>query len=129
MKTTKLVLKVLMAVFYVVAGVNHFLNPAFYLDIMPPYMPAHGAAVALGGVAEGLLGALLLWPRTQRLAAWGVIAMLVTFLSVHVHMLVNSHLYPEVTVLFLWLRFPLQAVLVLWAYWYTLGTGPTARAA
>jgi len=129
MQTTKLVLKVAMAVFYVAAGVNHFLNPAFYLDIIPPSIPAHGAAVALSGVAEVLLGALLLWPGLQRLASWGVIAMLVAFLTVHVHMLVNSHLYPEVSVLFLWARFPLQAVLVLWAYWYTLEGGRTARAA
>ncbi|MCH7747528.1 MAG: DoxX family membrane protein [Acidobacteria bacterium] len=129
MKTIKLVLKVLMTVFYVYAGVNHFLDPAFYLDIMPPYMPAHSAAVALSGVAEVLLGILLLWPRSQRLAAWGVIAMLIAYLPVHVHMLVHSDLYAEIPVLLLWFRFPMQAVLLLWAYWYTLGGDATARSA
>ncbi len=129
MKTIKLVLKVLMTVFYVYAGVNHFLDPAFYLDIMPQYMPAHSAAVALSGVAEVLLGVLLLWPRSQRLAAWGVIAMLIAFLPVHVHMLVHSDLYAEIPVLLLWFRFPMQAVLLLWAYWYTLVGDATARSA
>ncbi len=129
MKTVKLVLKVLMAVFYVYGGVNHFRDPAFYLNIMPPYIPAHDAVVALSGVAEMLLGGLLLWPRSQRLAAWGIVAMLIAFLPVHVHMLANSHLYPEVPLPFLWLRFPMQAVLLLWAYWYTLSRGPLARAA
>ena len=121
MRTTKLVLKVLMATFYVFAGVNHFLDRAFYLNIMPPYIPAHGAAVALSGIAELLLGVALLWPRSQRLAARGIVAMLIAFLPVHVHMLANSQLYPETPVLALWLRFPMQAVLVAWAYWYTLG--------
>ena len=115
-----------MAGFYIFGGVNHFLNPDFYLNIMPPYIPAHGAAVALSGVAEVLLGALLLWPGTRRLAAWGIIAMLIAFLPVHVHMLVNSGLYPEVSVAFLWGRFPAQTLLALWAYWYTLGAGQPA---
>ena len=127
MQTIKLVLKLLMAAFYVFAGVNHFLDPAFYLNIMPPYIPAHGAAVALSGVAELLLGAALLWPRSQRLAAWGIVAILIAFLPVHVHMLANSQLYPETSVLALWLRFPMQGTLVAWAYWYTRGVdGATA---
>ena len=128
MKTITLVLKVLMAVFYLFSGVNHFRDTAFYLNIMPPYIPAHGAAVALSGVAEVLLGALLLWRRSRQLAAWGIIAMLIAFLPVHLHMLMHSSLYPEVPVLFLWLRFPMQAVLVLWAYWYTLDVDRPARA-
>ena len=129
MKTIKLVFMVLMAGFYVLGGVNHFRDPAFYLNIMPPYLPAHGAAVALSGVAEVLLGGLLLWPRSRQLAAWSIIAMLVAFLPVHVHMLANSTLYPEVPVLFLWARFPMQAVLVIWAYWYTLDVDRPTRAA
>jgi hypothetical protein len=39
-------------------------------------------------------------------------------------MLVNNHLYPQVPTSMLWLRFPIQAVFVLWAYWYT-GTRPS----
>ena len=124
----KLVLKVVMAAFYIFSGFNHFRDPGFYLNIMPPYIPAHGAAVALSGVAEVLLGTLLLWRRSRRLAAWGIIAMLIAFLPVHLHMLMHSSLYPEVPVLFLWLRFPMQAVLVLWAYWYTLDIDRPARA-
>jgi uncharacterized membrane protein len=119
MKILKLTLLVVMAVFYVGGGVNHFLNPAFYLNLMPPYMPAHGAAVALSGVAEVLLGVLVLWPPTRRVSAWAIIAMLVAFMPVHVHMLVNAHLFPEASVLVLWLRFPMQVVLGAWAYWYT----------
>ncbi len=118
----KLVLKVVMAAFYIFFGVNHFRDPGFYLNIMPPYLPAHDAAVVWSGVAEVVLGGLVLWPRGQWLAAWGIVAMLVAFLPVHVHMLANNHLYPETPVLFLWLRFPMQALLLAWAYWYTVVT-------
>lgn len=116
----KTVLKYVMALFYVWGGINHFLNPSFYLPMMPPYIPAHEAMVALSGIAEILLGAAILVPRTQRLAAWGIIAMLIVFLPVHVYMLVNPELFPDVPVAFLWLRFPIQGLLVLWAWWYTL---------
>jgi len=76
----KLVLKVVMAAFYIFSGFNHFRDPGFYLNIMPPYFPAHDAAVVWSGVAEVVLGGLLLWPRGQWLAAWGIVAMLVAFL-------------------------------------------------
>ena len=95
---------------------------------MPPYIPAHGAMVALSGVAEVLLGVLIAIAVTRRLAAWGIVAMLVAFLPVHVHMLINYELYPEMSVTALWLRFPIQAVLILWAYWFTRNGGAsTAR--
>ncbi|MDX1384360.1 MAG: DoxX family membrane protein [Thermoanaerobaculia bacterium] len=120
MKWIKLILLLVMAAFYVFGGVNHFRNPDFYLAIMPPYVPAHEAMVALSGVAEIVLGVLVVVPFTRRWAAWGIIAMLIAFLPVHIHMLVNNHLFPDVSTAFLWARFPLQALLILWAWWYTL---------
>ena len=32
---------------YILAGVNHFVNPNFYLRIMPDYLPAHEALIRL----------------------------------------------------------------------------------
>ena len=119
MSRVKSVLLVVQALFYVAAGINHFRSPDFYLAIMPPWMPWHRELVALSGVAEIVLGALLLPRVTRRFAAWGIVAMLIAFLPVHVHMLVNAELYPQVPVAFLWLRFPIQAVLIAWAWWYT----------
>ena len=120
MKWVKLGLLVLMAAFYFMGGVNHFRDAQFYLDMMPPYIPAHGAMVAVSGVAEILLAILVLVPATRTLAAWGIILMLIAFLPVHVHMLVNNHLFPGVPTAFLWGRFPAQALLIVWAWWYTL---------
>ena len=123
----KSALRWLMAAFYVWAGINHFLRPDFYLRLMPPYIPLHSELVAITGVIEIALGVLVAIPRTASLAAWGIILMLIAFLPVHVHMLVNNQLYPEAPTSVLWLRFPIQALFILWAYWYT-GRRP-ARAA
>lgn len=46
----------LLAVFYIGAGINHFLHPAFYLAIMPPYIPHPLAMIYISGAAEILGG-------------------------------------------------------------------------
>jgi uncharacterized membrane protein len=115
----KSALRYLMAAFYIWAGINHFTRPDFFLRLMPPYIPWHAGLVALTGVLEIAFGVLVAIPRTARLAGWCIVLMLIAFLPVHVHMLVHSELYPEAPLIALWLRFPLQAIFLLWAYWYT----------
>jgi len=61
----------------------------------------------------------LLIPRFQRLAAWGLIALLLAVYPANIHMAVNHHLYPEWPMIILWIRLPLQFVLIAWAWWFT----------
>ena len=130
MRIVKMILKVLLAVFFVAAGVNHFVNPDFYVRIMPPYLPWHLELVYLSGIFEILFGAMLLVPRLSRIAAWGIIAVLIGVFPANIHMLVNSHLYPEISPVFLWLRLPLQGVLIAWACWFARSQArESARAA
>ena len=119
LRIVKTVSLAVMALFYFAAGVNHFVNPEFYLGLIPPYLPWHGGLVALSGVAEVVLALGVLVPATRKLACWAIIAMLVSFLPVHVHMLVNSELYPEAPLIALWLRFPIQILFGLWAWWHS----------
>lgn len=124
----KTALKYLMALLYIAAGVNHFINPGFYTNIMPPYIPWHGFWVAASGVAEILLGVLLLIPATSALAAWGIVAMLVVFFVVHVHMLLNPQMFPGVPYTGLVARLLFQFVLIAWAWWYTRPAKSSASA-
>jgi uncharacterized membrane protein len=108
-----------MAILYIGAGINHFLNPDFYLPMMPPYIPAPSTMILLSGVIEVLLGVGLWVPKTRSFAAWAIIAMLFAFMPVHIHMLVNAEQYSDIPVAVLWARLPLQALFVAWAYWHT----------
>lgn len=119
MRQLKIILKYLLCVFFVLAGLNHFINPAFYLKMMPPYLPWHLSLVYLSGLFEVALGVLLLVPALTRVAAWGLIALLVAVFPANIQMAINPHLYPDIHPLVLWLRLPLQVVFVAWAYWYT----------
>ena len=58
-----------LSVFFVVAGVNHFVSPDFYTNIMPPYLPAHLELVYLSGVFEIVGGIAVLVPGRLHLRA------------------------------------------------------------
>lgn len=60
----------LLAVFYALAGVLHLVKPAPFLSIMPAWVPAPEAVVALTGVAE-IAGAIgLIQPFSVPLRRW-----------------------------------------------------------
>lgn len=108
----------LMASIYIVAGLFHFIKPKIYLRIMPRYLPAHLQLVYLSGAFEILLGILLFIPTVKDLAIWGIIAMLVVFLTVHFYMLSSKKASAGFAKWLLILRIPLQFMLIWWAYSY-----------
>jgi len=115
-----------MSVLYVVAGVMHFVAPELYVRIVPPFLPFPLALVYISGVAEVALGVGLVFERTRRYAAWGIIALLVAVFPANVYMATSGVVIegaPEAIAdrsdAARWGRLPLQAVLVAWAWWYT----------
>lgn len=116
----------LAAAFYVFAGVQHFRDPEFYLKIIPPKLLWREAAVYLSGVAEIAGGLGLLIPALRRAAAWGLVTLLIVVFPANVYMAINNIQATRWTVptLLLWLRLPLQALLIWWLLW---STDETAR--
>ncbi len=118
-------LLLVMGPMYVVAGIFHFLVPGVYVQIVPPVFPAPSAFVYLSGLAEIAVGIGLLIPRTRRYAAWATIALLVAVFPANVYMATSGVVVEGIpgggdpSALVRWGRLPLQAVLVLWAFWYT----------
>ena len=118
----KLILKFFMAGLYIVVGAQHFLHTAFFMGIMPEYIPIKEPLVLFTGGLEILLGLMLFLPRTTPYAAWGLVAMLIVFMPVHIHMLLNPERFPGIPEAGLWGRVFLQFILILWAWWYTRPT-------
>ena len=117
----KTALRWLLTAFMVAAGANHFIDADAYVAVMPSALPAHLLLVYLSGVAEIAGGLGLILPATRRLAAWGLIALLLAVFPANVNMAIN-HLSlggREVPAWTLWARLPLQAVLIAWAWWFT----------
>lgn len=119
---TKSILLYVMAVFYVAAGANHLVSPTVYLPMMPPYLPAHRELIWLSGVAEVALGIAVLVPMLRQWAAWGLIALLIAIFPANLHIAMQDvPLFgrSEGFGIWNWVRLPLQAVLIAWAWWYT----------
>ncbi|WP_218143672.1 DoxX family protein [Halohasta litchfieldiae] len=110
---------------FVVAGVLHFVVPELYVQIIPPIFPAPLFLVYLSGVAEIAVGIGLLIPRTQQLAAWSTVALLIAIFPANVYMATHGVVIDGMpgggnpSELVRWGRLPLQGVLILWALWYT----------
>ena len=119
MSALKIGMKYLFATVFIFAGIRHFYDPGFYLRIMPPYLPWPSALHLIAGVFEVVLGVMLLIPRFQKLAAWGLIALLLAVYPANIHMAVNHHLYPDLPMIYHWIRLPLQFVIIAWAWWFT----------
>ena len=118
MSQIKAISKYLLAIFMIAAGIMHIVNPAFYLKIMPPYLPLHTELVLVSGICEVLLGILLLVPNCSRLAAWGIIALLIAVFPANVYVYQHQEILPASPIIHL-LRLPLQGLFILWAYWHT----------
>jgi len=109
----------IMAGFYIVAGINHFVKPKFYLRIIPPYIPAPKAMNYISGAAEVLLGLLLLCPHYSTLAAWGIIALLIAIFPANVYHLTSAKPGQGIPIWALYVRLPFQGLLIWWAWWHT----------
>jgi uncharacterized membrane protein len=122
MSQAKRILLWLMAGFYIIAGVMHFMRPEFFLPMMPSYLPWLLGLIYISGVAEFVLGALVLMPQTRVYAAWGIIALLIAVFPANLHIaLYNVPLggAAEGYGIWNWVRLPLQGLLIAWAWWYT----------
>ena len=109
----------IMALLYIAAGVNHFRIPWFYKKIIPPYLPAHDLINKVSGVAEILLGIGLMIPYTRSVSAWGIILLLIAVFPANIYHLQAKGAGMKIPVWGLWLRLPIQFVLIYWAYLYT----------
>ncbi|WP_254244932.1 DoxX family membrane protein [Hymenobacter sp. BRD67] len=104
-----------LALLFVGAGLLHFIRPETYLRIMPPALPAPRLLVLLSGAAEVAGGLGLLLPATRRLAAWGLLALLVAVFPANVYMLTIFEKL-HIPAWLAWARLPLQPLLM-WAVW------------
>ena len=106
----------ILAVVFVGAGANHFLNPAPYVAMMPAWLPWPTALVAISGAAEIIGGVGLVVTRVQRVAAWGLIALLVAVFPANVNVAIYGWPGSGLPAWSLWARLPLQLVAIAWIH-------------
>lgn len=113
----------LLIIAYLVAGINHFRVPGFYIAIIPTYLPHPEIINILAGCCEISLAILLIFSKTREFAAWGLVFMLIFFIPVHMEMVRNVPYRLSgsvVSPVLAWIRLVIvQPLLIWWAWWYT----------
>jgi len=119
-KIAYIVFKYLLGILLIFAGSGHFTKTEFYMKAMPDYLPFQEFLVYASGVIEILLGILLFINKTTRIAAIGIVLLLIAVFPANVHMYLNYTDFPDMTETMLLIRLPIQLVLIAWAYTYTI---------
>jgi uncharacterized membrane protein len=115
------------AAFFTSAGVMHFAKPDFFESIVPDWFPNPQRANQISGAAEIALGLGMLSPRTRRVSALGLVALVAIVFPANVDMATNRvELKPvdgkmtrsvgTATGPQNWIRLPLQAPLAWWLW-------------
>ncbi|MHA4895829.1 DoxX family protein [Pedobacter sp. PWIIR3] len=113
----KVFLKWAFAFIMMLAGINHFINPAFYQAFIPDWMPLLLVNYVIGFV-EFVIGLGLLLPKFNSKAATLLFLLMIFFLPFHVidafreHPAIGSHLLA-------YIRLPIQFLLIWWAWFLT----------
>ena len=105
-----------LAAFFINVGIDHFVNPDFYLSIMPPAFPLHIEAVYISGVFEILGGIGVLIPKFRRFSGWGLVALLIAVYPANIYMAISPDTFPDIPVSALYFRLVLQFIFFYWAY-------------
>ena len=105
-----------LSVFFISFGIDHFVNPEFYLSIMPPNLPLKLEAVYISGLFEILGGVGVLIASTRKIASLGLVTLLVAVYPANIYMALNPERFPEVSINALYFRLVLQFFFFYWAY-------------
>jgi uncharacterized membrane protein len=119
---TKTIFRWILAAFFIATGVSHFRMQGLYIAMIPPWLPQPALLNVIAGVSEILGGIGVLVPSLRCAAGWGLIALLVAVFPANLHVALMGHMpgygFSPLT---LWLRLPVQAVLMAWVAWVSLG--------
>ena len=84
MRKIWLVLKVVLAMFLILGGVQHFINPTNYIPFVPSFLPFTLAIIYISGLFEILFGLALFFKKYETIGAWGILILMLLFLPIHI---------------------------------------------
>ncbi|WP_112182446.1 DoxX family protein [Paraliobacillus zengyii] len=104
----------LFALLFLIAGIGHFLMADFFLSALPEWTPFPYTVIYLSGMVEILLALFLLYPNTRRKTGVLATVFLLLVFPVNIYMALTAEQYTSIPSLALWIRLPIQFVLIWW---------------
>jgi uncharacterized membrane protein len=111
-----------LTILFIFTGMGHFIQTEPMAQMLPPWVPERVLLVYLTGILELAVAAGFLVQRFTRFTGWVAAVMLVLFFPVNVYAALNhvpmgGHAWGPI---YLLLRAPLQAIILLWIYWFAI---------
>ena len=113
-----------MSLLYVIVGIKHFTNTDFFVTIVPPIINCKEEVVLVSGLIEVILGILLLFNQTRKLASWGIILLLIAVFPANIYLYLSEIARETLSIsknqaLY---RMPFQIPLIIISYWHSKET-------
>ena len=110
-----------MSLLYVIVGIKHFTNTDFFVNIVPSIINYKEEVVLVSGLIEMILGILLLFNQTRKLAAWGIILLLISVFPANIYLYLSEIARETLSIsknqaLY---RLPFQIPLMIISYWHS----------
>tara|TARA_A100001234_G_scaffold95012_1_gene83745 strand:- start:84 stop:536 length:453 start_codon:yes stop_codon:yes gene_type:complete len=122
----KLLTIYVMSFVYVFIGIRHFIEPQYFLDIVPPQLPSKLFLVYFTGLIEVVGGAAILAPKTRKAGAYLLIFLLVSVFPANIYLYVSET--PQsllgISETDALIRMPFQIPLILLAFWHSKKNHP-----
>jgi len=118
-KLQKSILIVISSIFYSIVGIKHFIEPDYFLSIIPPYLPLHLELVYISGFFEILFGLMILFPKYRYYGAIGLILLLIAVFPANIYLAQSKEAQEAIGTsqqIAIW-RLPIQGILIWIAYW------------
>ena len=110
----------LLGIFFILGGVNHFINPDFYLTLIPDYIPYHSLLNYASGVGEILAGIAVLIPSTRKLGCNAILFLLIAFLPAHIYFIQKGGCLSDALCVPAWAAWVrlivIHLILIYWAF-------------
>lgn len=110
-----------MSFLYIIVGIKHFVDVEYFVSIVPNYISWKKEAVFISGFFEILLGILLLFHKTRKLAAWGIIMLLIAVFPANIYLYVSeiAREILNISKIDALIRIPFQIPLIIISYWHS----------
>lgn len=105
---------------FLFTAIGHFFKAESMTSMLPPFVPARRALIYFSGILEALFAvAVVAWPHPSY-AGLTVIVYLVAIFPSNVYAAVRRISFGGHSMgpRYLFVRFPLQLLLILWTYWF-----------
>lgn len=107
---------------FMFTGSGHFIQTEPMAQMLPPWVPERELLVYLTGILEFAIAGGFFLPGSRRLAGWTAAIVLILFFPANIYAAINyvpmgGHAWGP---LYLLIRAPLQIIILLWVYWFTI---------